>query len=72
VYLEKSGFEFSFAGLKSAVSREIERRAFLPFDKGEMPEGQRGWEDAKEISYEFQRAVNEVLCYKIMSAAAQK
>ncbi len=69
MYLEKSGFEFSFAGLKSAVSREIARR------KKSSPDSQESGlteQDQKEISYEFQRAVNEVLCYKIMSAAAQK
>jgi N6-L-threonylcarbamoyladenine synthase len=60
VYLEKSWFEFSFAGLKSAVSREIQKRGYL---------SQR---DKQEISYEFQSAVNEVLCYKIMLATKQK
>jgi tRNA A37 threonylcarbamoyltransferase TsaD len=29
-------------------------------------------EDRKEISYEFQSAVNEVLCYKLIEAADQK
>ena len=71
VYLEKSGFEFSFAGLKSAVSREIERRknnsVRLVSSETSLTE-----QDQKEISYEFQRAVNEVLCYKIISAAEQK
>jgi hypothetical protein len=37
-----------------------------------MPEGQRGWQDAKEISYEFQAAVNEVLSYKLLNAAGEK
>lgn len=63
VYLEKSEFWFSFSGLKSAVRREIERRKEL---NGVL------WEhDIQEISYEFQKAVNEVLCYKICEAARQ-
>ncbi len=60
VYLEKSEFWFSFSGLKSAVKREIDTRWELTN------------EDKKEISFEFQSAVNEVLCYKLMEAAKQK
>jgi tRNA A37 threonylcarbamoyltransferase TsaD len=58
--LEKSEFGFSFSGLKSAVKREVDKR-------GGLTE-----EDQKEISYEFQSAVNEVLTYKILEAAKQK
>jgi N6-L-threonylcarbamoyladenine synthase len=60
VFLEKSEFGFSFSGLKSAVKREVDKR-------GGLTE-----EDQKEISYEFQSAVNEVLTYKILEAAKQK
>ncbi len=60
VFLEKSEFWFSFSGLKSAVKREVDRRWELSS------------EDKKEISYEFQAAVNEVLCYKLLEAARQK
>lgn len=60
VYLEKLEFGFSFSGLKSAVKREVDTR----------------WElsarDQREISYEFQAAVNEVLTYKVLEAARQK
>lgn len=60
VFLEKSGFGFSFSGLKSAVKREIYTR------------GKLSQQDKIEISYEFQSAVNEVLTYKILEAAKQK
>lgn len=60
VYLEKTEFGFSFSWLKSAVKREVDKRGKLTA------------EDQKEISYEFQSAVNEVLTYKIMEAARQK
>lgn len=36
-------------------------------ERGELTE-----DDKKEISYEFQNAVNEVLAYKILEAAKQK
>lgn len=60
VFLEKNGFWFSFSWLKSAVKREVDRRWELSA------------EDQKEISYEFQAAVNEVLCYKLIHAAETK
>jgi len=60
VFLEKSEFGFSFSGLKSAVKREVDKRWELTKD------------DQKEISYEFQAAVNEVLCYKLIRAAQEK
>lgn len=60
VFLEKTEFGFSFSGLKSAVKRVVDER-------GELTE-----DDKKEISYEFQNAVNEVLAYKILEAAKQK
>lgn len=60
VFLEKSEFGFSFSGLKSAVKREVDKRWELTD------------EDKKEISYEFQAAVNEVLSYKLMYAAEEK
>ena len=60
VFLEKSEFWFSFSWLKSAVKREVDRRWELSHD------------DTKEISYEFQAAVNEVLSYKLLRAAQEK
>lgn len=60
VFLEKSEFGFSFSGLKSAVKRETDKRWELSED------------DKKELSYEFQTAVNEVLSYKLLNAAKEK
>lgn len=60
VFLEKSEFWFSFSGLKSAVKREVDKRWELSLD------------DKQELSYEFQSAVNEVLCFKLNEAARQK
>lgn len=60
VFLEKSEFWFSFSWLKSAVKREVDSRGELTLL------------DQQEISCEFQDAVNEVLCYKLLEAARQK
>ena len=69
VYLEKSELGFSFSGLKSAVRREIEKRTWNTLSEWiwNLTEA-----DTQEISYEFQSAVNEVLCYKLIEAARQK
>lgn len=64
VWLKKDEFDFSFSGLKSAVKREVDKRIL------------ENWEltldDKREISYEFQNAVNEVLAYKLISWALEK
>lgn len=59
VFLKKSEFEFSFSGLKSAVKREIDKR-------WELTE-----EDVKEICFEFELSVIEVLAYKLINWAKQ-
>lgn len=64
VWLQKDEFNFSFSGLKSAVKREIDRRIEV--------QGSLSQEDKKEISYEFQNAVNEVLAYKLVQAWREK
>ena len=69
VYLEKSEFGFSFSGLKSAVKREVDKRKRVSPDSSESG---LGLKDQQELSYEFQAAVNEVLCYKIIHAAEEK
>lgn len=56
VWLEKDAFDFSFSGLKSAVKREVDKRWDISL------------EDKREISYEFQQAVIEVLAYKLINA----
>jgi N6-L-threonylcarbamoyladenine synthase len=78
VFLEKSEFWFSFSGLKSAVKREVDKRKTPPHPlstEGEANSGEQReltLEDQKELSYEFQNAVNEVLCYKLIRAAQDK
>lgn len=64
VWLDKTKFDFSFSWLKSAVKREIDKKV-----------AENWWltdEDRKEISFEFQNAVNEVLAYKLISWAREK
>lgn len=60
VWLVKDEFNFSFSGLKSAVKREVDKRIL------------KNWElsldDKKEISFEFENAVIEVLSYKLINA----
>ncbi len=60
VWLTKKEANFSFSGLKSAVKREVDKRGKLTL------------QDQKEISYEFQEAVIEVLAYKLVQAALQR
>lgn len=56
VWLTKKENNFSFSWLKSAVKREVDKRWKLTDD------------NKKEIAYEFQRAVIEVLSYKLVQA----
>jgi len=60
VWLKKQEYDFSFSGLKSAVKREVDKRWELSL------------EDKKEISFEFQEAVIEVLAYKLVNAWVKK
>lgn len=64
VWLVKREFNFSFSGLKSSVKREVDRRKS---EKWELT-----LEDIKEISFEFENAVTEVMAWKIVEAARQK
>lgn len=64
VWLIKTEFDFSFSGLKSAVKREVDKRI--------LENEKLSWEDKREISYEFQNAVNEVLAYKLVNGWNQK
>jgi len=57
VLLEKDSLNFSFSGLKSAVKREVDRR-------GKLTEG-----DKKEIAFEFQQTVVNILTHKLFLAA---
>lgn len=64
VWLKKDEFNFSFSWLKSAVKREVDKRI--------IENSQLTLEDKREISYEFQNAVNEVLAYKLISWALER
>ena len=64
VWLVKREMNFSFSGLKSSVKREVDKRK------------EENWkitlDDQKEISFEFENAVTEVMAWKIIEAAKQK
>ena len=59
-YLDKTGFDFSFSGIKTAVGRYIATHEDLIQDQ--LP----------NIVAGFQEAVIDVLCYKAIRAARQK
>lgn len=63
VWLIKREFNFSFSWLKSSVKREVDKRIE---EKGKLT-----IEDKKEISFEFENAVTEVLAWKLLEAAKQ-
>ena len=60
IWLDKSGFDFSFSGLKSAVSRHVQTH------------GDEYREQMADIAAGFQEAVVEVLCVKLIRAAEEK
>lgn len=64
VWLVKRDFNFSFSGLKSSVKREVDKRIA---EKWSLT-----IEDKKEISFEFESSVTEVLAFKLVEAARQK
>ncbi len=66
VWLKKDEFDFSFSWLKSAVKREIDARIKNNLDNILTRS------DKKQISYEFQNAVNEVLSQKLVNAWISK
>lgn len=64
VWLVKKEHNFSFSWLKSSVKREVDKRITQKWELSQ--------EDIKEISYEFECAVTEVLAYKLVQAAKEK
>jgi len=83
VLLDKKGHDFSFSGLKSAVKREVDRRKKIPpiplyqggniiphppliecSSKGELSE-----DDIREIAFEFEQTVVNILAHKLFHAA---
>lgn len=63
VWLVKRDFEFSFSGLKSSVKREVDKRIL---EKWEL-----SLDDKRQISFEFENAITEVLAWKLVNAAIQ-
>ena len=59
-YLDKSGFDFSFSGIKTAVNR------YIMHHKDDLKD------QIADIAAGFQEAVMDVLCYKAIHAALQK
>ncbi len=70
VTLSKDSLDFSFSGLKTAVKREIDKRIDgIP----ESSESRRlSAEDMREIAFEFERTVAEILSQKLFLAAQAK
>lgn len=64
VWLVKKEFDFSFSWLKSSVKREVDKRIK---EKWEL-----SIDDKREIAYEFENSVVEVLTYKLVNAAKEK
>lgn len=65
VWLVKKDFDFSFSGLKSSVKREVDRR------KQENIWNELSINDKKQISFEFENAITEVLAWKLVNAAKE-
>lgn len=63
VWLVKREFNFSFSWLKSSVKREVDKRIK---EKWKLT-----LEDQKELSFEFESAITEVLAWKLVEAARQ-
>ncbi|MDD2891701.1 MAG: tRNA (adenosine(37)-N6)-threonylcarbamoyltransferase complex transferase subunit TsaD [Candidatus Gracilibacteria bacterium] len=61
VLLDKNNHNFSFSGLKSAVKREIDKRIL---DNTFLSE-----QDIREIAFEFEQTVVNILSYKLFHAA---
>jgi len=75
VWLKKDEYDFSFSGLKSAVKREVDKRKSSPQPSplgGEGVLDDLSIDDKREISFEFESAVTEVLAYKLVNAWIKK
>ncbi|HBB27603.1 TPA: tRNA (adenosine(37)-N6)-threonylcarbamoyltransferase complex transferase subunit TsaD, partial [Candidatus Gracilibacteria bacterium] len=61
VLLDKNSHDFSFSGLKSAVKREVDKRTtdFRPLSEN----------DIREIAFEFEQTVVNILSHKLFYAA---
>ena len=82
VWLVKREFNFSFSWLKSSVKREVDKRIMNNekwiINNDELKQLKENnqilltMQDKREISYEFENAVTEVLAWKLIEAAKQK
>lgn len=63
VWLIKREFWFSFSWLKSSVKREVDKRI--------AKNGELTLDDKRELSFEFESAITEVLSWKLIEAARQ-
>lgn len=87
VTLSKDSLDFSFSGLKTAVKREIDKRiaripnsqefrATFTHVRSRNPENSESSglsaEDMREIAFEFERTVAEILSQKLFLAAQLK
>lgn len=69
VTLAKDSLDFSFSGLKTAVKREIDRRVAEKEEGGGSSHSLLDVADMREISFEFERTVAEILSRKLFLAA---
>lgn len=77
VWLKKDEFDFSFSWLKSAVKREVDKRVLNAKEKMKDINFDNDYQylsldDKKEIAYEFEKSVVEVLAYKLINAWKKK
>ncbi len=63
--LDAGSLDFSFSGLKSAVKREIDQRKAIHLFQ------ELSTDDMREIAFEFEQAIGEVLITKLFRAAEQ-
>ena len=70
VLLEKDSLDFSFSGLKSAVKREIDERKMKCFweDSLSHPEIMISENDMREISFEVEESITDILSIKLIRA----
>lgn len=61
VWLVKREFNFSFSGLKTSIKNEIEKRKNQKWELS--------FEDQRELSFEIENAITEVLAWKLINAA---
>jgi N6-L-threonylcarbamoyladenine synthase len=69
VWLVKKEFNFSFSGLKTSIKNEVDRRIKLKAKSWKQKE--LTIEDKRELSFEIENAIIEVLAWKLINAAKE-